>query len=82
MVFVTARNEDVVADDLSVSFKNGSEPPRTDHSNLLENVDPFSVAFGASHWPPSMGEDIIVGREFGQTEEERTPKRTPKEVSY
>ena len=27
-----------------------------------------------------MGEDIIVGQKFGQTEEEWTPKRTPKEV--
>jgi len=58
-----------------------NEFPRPADSNLLENIDPFSVPFGASHRPPSMGEDIIVGRRFGQTEEEWTPKRTPKEVS-
>ena len=67
--------------DLAGSFENGSEFPRPADTNLLENIDAFSVPFGASHRPPSMGEDIIVGQRFGQTEEEWTPRRTPKEVS-
>jgi hypothetical protein len=78
MVFVEASNQNVIADHLAVSFEHGSESPRSSDSNLFENIDAFSVPFGASHRPPSMGEGIIVGREFGQTEEERTPK----EVSY
>jgi hypothetical protein len=78
MVFIVAGGENVVADDLAVSFENGSEFPRPADSNLFENIDPFGVPFGASHRPPSMGEDIIVGQRFGQTEEKWTPKRTPK----
>jgi len=81
MVFIVAGNQNVVADNLAVSFENGSEFPRPAYSNLFENIDPFGVPFGASHRPPSMGEDIIVGHIFGQTEEEWTPMRTPKEVS-
>lgn len=73
MVLIVAGNENVVADDFAVSFENGSELPRPGDSNLFENIDPFSVAFGASHRLPSMGEDIILGQRFGQTEEEWTP---------
>jgi len=35
MVFTEARNENVVADDLAVSFENGSEFPRAAESNLF-----------------------------------------------
>jgi hypothetical protein len=81
MVFVTARNEDVVADDLSVSLDDGGELPRLADSNLLENIDPLRVLFGPSHSASLSGEDVTVDWGFGQTEEEWTPKRTPKEVS-
>jgi hypothetical protein len=49
MVFIRARNEDVVADDFSVSFENGREFPNPSDSNLLENIDAFGVLFGPSH---------------------------------
>jgi len=49
MVFIRARNEDVVADDFSVSFENGREFPNPSDSNLFENIDAFGVLFGPSH---------------------------------
>ena len=49
MVLIVAGNENVVADDLAVSFENGREFPNASDSNFLENVDTFGVLFGPSH---------------------------------
>ena len=49
MVLIVAGNENVVADDLAVSFENGREFPNPSDSNLLENIDAFGVLFGPSH---------------------------------
>jgi hypothetical protein len=81
MVFVTARNEDVVADDLSVSLDDGGEFARLAHSNHLENIDPLRVLFGPSHSASLSGEEVTVGWGFGQMKEEWTEEWTPKEVS-
>ena len=81
MVFVAAGNEDVVADDLVRFFDDGGESPRLVDSNLFENIDPLAYCLDSAIVHLLNGEELLWVRGFGQTEEERTPKRTPKEVS-
>ena len=81
MVFIMARNENVVADDFSVSFKNGREPPNPSDSNLLENIDPFGVVFGRAMASLKWGGHYSWVRDSVKRRKERTPKRTPKKVS-
>ena len=81
MVFIRARNEDVVGTIFPFRSRTAESFQTPPTRTFLRILTRSAYCLDRAMVPPSIGEDTTVGSRIGQTEEEWTPKRTPKEVS-
>ena len=81
MVFIRTRDQDVVADDFPFRSRTAESFQTPPTRTFLRILTRSAYCLDRAMVPPSIGEDITVGSRFGQTDEEWTPERTPRQVS-